>query len=66
VTDAALGDMVDGKSDVHVVNRGRDTKRGRFLAGNNGGGRKVGSRVRIAERCLADLAEVWEIEGRGS
>ena len=42
---------------------GRDPKTGRFLAGNNGGGRKVGSRNRLSEAFLFDLEAEWEKSG---
>jgi hypothetical protein len=42
----------------------RDTKTGRFLAGNNGGGRKPGSRAKLSELLLSDLRSVWETHGR--
>jgi hypothetical protein len=37
---------------------------GRFLHGNPGGGRPPGSRQKIAEALLRDLAEVWAEKGR--
>ena len=42
---------------------GRDPQTGRFLTGNNGGGRKVGSRNRLAEDFIADLHEEWQRVG---
>jgi hypothetical protein len=33
----------------------RDTKTGRFLAGNSGGGRKPGSRNKLSESFIADV-----------
>jgi hypothetical protein len=38
-------------------------QRGRFLAGNNGGGRKPGSRNKLAETFVADLRDCWEKHG---
>ena len=42
---------------------GRDARSGRFLAGNNGGGRKPGSRSKLGEAFVADLAACWEKHG---
>jgi hypothetical protein len=41
----------------------RDTKTGRFLAGNNGGGRKPGSRNKLSEAFVADVQATWEKHG---
>ena len=42
----------------------RDQRNGRFLAGNSGnGGRKPGSRNKLAESFVADLKEIWEEHG---
>ena len=41
----------------------RDLKTGRFLTGNKGGGRPVGSRNKLAEQLLTDLANEWEAQG---
>jgi hypothetical protein len=49
-------------SDTTIVN-GRDQKTGRFLAGNNGGGRKPGSRAKLSELLLSDLRDCWEKHG---
>jgi hypothetical protein len=38
---------------------GRDTKTGRFVTGNNGGGRKLGSRNKLATEFLDDLHAKW-------
>ena len=38
---------------------GRDSKTGRFLTGNNGGGRKLGSRNKLATEFLDDLHAKW-------
>jgi hypothetical protein len=43
----------------------RDTKTGRFVAGNSGnGGRRPGSRNRLGEKLLSDLADGWETHGK--
>lgn len=42
---------------------GRDEETGRFLTGNNGGGRPKGSRNKLAESFLADVLEEWENHG---
>lgn len=42
----------------------RDSKTGRFVAGNSGnGGRKVGSRNKLGEAFIADLRDAWERDG---
>ena len=41
----------------------RDPKTGRFLVGNNGGGRKVGSRTRLSEAFLYELEAEFEKSG---
>jgi hypothetical protein len=41
----------------------RDAKTGRFLAGNNGGGRKPGSRNKLSESFVADVRASWEKHG---
>lgn len=41
----------------------RDPKTGRFLTGNNGGGRPKGSRNRLGEQFLDDLYALWETDG---
>jgi hypothetical protein len=41
----------------------RDTNTGRFLAGNNGGGRRKGSRSRLGDTFLAKLADHFETHG---
>src|SRR5882757_1409935 len=42
---------------------GRDRQTGRFLAGNNGGGRKLGARNRLGEQFIADLENTWKKHG---
>jgi hypothetical protein len=41
----------------------RDERTGRFLTGNPGGGRKVGSRNRLGEQFITDLYEEWRNSG---
>jgi hypothetical protein len=42
----------------------RDTKNGRFLPGNSGfGGRPKGSRNKLGEQFIADLADAWQKHG---
>jgi hypothetical protein len=42
----------------------RDTKNGRFLPGNSGfGGRPKGSRNKLGEQFISDLAAVWQKHG---
>jgi hypothetical protein len=42
---------------------GRDPETGRFLTGNNGGGRPKGSRNKLGEQFLADLHAEWKKSG---
>jgi hypothetical protein len=42
---------------------GRDPESGRFLTGNNGGGRKPGSRNKLCEAFIADLHSRWMTDG---
>jgi hypothetical protein len=42
---------------------GRDAKTGRFLTGNNGGGRKLGSRNKLTAEFLDDLYAKWQEHG---
>jgi hypothetical protein len=44
----------------------RDTKTGRFVAGNSGGGRPVGSRNKLGEQFLSDLSEAWKTHGKAA
>jgi len=48
-----------------AINTGtaRDVKTGRFLTGNNGGGRPKGSRNRLGEAFLQDAYEQWKKSG---
>lgn len=41
----------------------KDKVTGRFLTGNNGGGRPKGSRNKLGEQFLSDLQELWAEEG---
>jgi hypothetical protein len=42
---------------------GRDAKSGRFITGNNGGGRKLGSRNKLTTEFLDDLYAKWQEHG---
>jgi hypothetical protein len=42
---------------------GRDPETGRFLAGNNGGGRQKGSRNKLGEAFIADAYRDWQKHG---
>jgi hypothetical protein len=42
---------------------GRDPNTGRFLAGNNGGGRQEGSRNKLGEAFVADVYADWKAHG---
>jgi hypothetical protein len=42
---------------------GRDPETGRFLAGNNGGGRQKGSRNKLGEAFIADVYAKWQARG---
>ena len=42
---------------------GRDAKTGRFITGNNGGGRKLGSRNKLTTEFLDDLYAKWQQHG---
>jgi hypothetical protein len=42
---------------------GRDAKTGRFITGNNGGGRKLGSRNKLTTEFLDDLYAKWQEHG---
>jgi hypothetical protein len=53
--------MSDGQSSAQIVSY-RDTK-GRFIKGWKGGGRKLGSRHKIAEDFLTDFHTVWQEHG---
>jgi hypothetical protein len=45
------------------ISNDRDQKSGRFLAGNNGGGRKPGSRAKLGELFVSDLRDAWSEHG---
>jgi hypothetical protein len=53
--------MPSRMSDAAIAND-RDPK-GRFQTGNIGGGRKPGSRNRLGEQFIADLADAWQKHG---
>jgi hypothetical protein len=42
----------------------RDAKTGRFLSGNNGGGRKLGSRNKLTSEFIDDFYAKWQKDGR--
>ena len=42
---------------------GRDARTGRFLTGNNGGGRKQGSRNKLTTEFIDDLYSEWRRSG---
>jgi hypothetical protein len=42
---------------------GRDAKSGRFITGNNGGGRKLGSRNKLTTEFIDDLYAKWQEHG---
>jgi hypothetical protein len=42
----------------------RDSRSGRFLTGNSGGGRPKGSRNVLGEQFLDDLRETWATHGK--
>jgi hypothetical protein len=46
-----------------AISEGRDAKTGRFLTGNNGGGRKPGSRAKLGEQFVSDLRDCWQKHG---
>lgn len=41
----------------------KDADTGRFLTGNNGGGRQKGSRNKLGEAFLEDVLAAWESQG---
>jgi hypothetical protein len=45
---------------------GRDPETGRFITGNNGGGRPRGSRSRLGEAFVSDLYAEWQHSGAGA
>ena len=44
----------------------KDAKTGRFVTGNNGGGRPKGARNRLGDAFVADLLEDWEDNGKAA
>ena len=59
-----MTDSMDDEAQPKAVDQ-RDDK-GRFLTGNNGGGRKKGSRARLGEDFLADLHDAWSAHGEAA
>jgi hypothetical protein len=53
--------MQESKTEPATLDR--DEKSGRFLTGNNGGGRRKGSRNKLSEDFLADLHDAWQKNG---
>src|SRR5262245_42011573 len=51
------------KMKAAIASEDRDAKTGRFLTGNSGGGRQLGSRNKLGELFLAALAEDFEQNG---
>jgi hypothetical protein len=47
-----------------ITNNGRDASSGRFITGNNGGGRPRGARNRLSEVFLENLLSEWERSGQ--
>ena len=52
-----------GNTSQNNALEGRDAKTGRFIAGNNGGGRKLGSRNKLTTEFLDDLYAKWQKHG---
>src|SRR5262249_44047227 len=52
-----------GNTSQNKALEGRDAKTGRFVTGNNGGGRKVGSRNKLTTEFLDDLYAKWQQHG---
>jgi hypothetical protein len=50
---------MSGNTSQNKALEGRDTKTGRFVTGNNGGGRKLDSRNKLATEFLDDLHAKW-------
>ena len=48
-----------GNASQNKALEGRDTKTGRFVTGNNGGGRKLGSRNKLATEFIDDVYAKW-------
>jgi hypothetical protein len=46
-----------------TTNTDRDQRTGRFLAGNNGGGRKPGARSKLSTQFVEDLRDCWGKHG---
>jgi hypothetical protein len=52
-----------GNTSQNNALEGRDAKTGRFITGNNGGGRKLGSRNKLTTEFLDDLYAKWQKHG---
>jgi hypothetical protein len=52
-----------GNTSQNDALEGRDAKTGRFITGNNGGGRKLGSRNKLTTEFLDDLYAKWQKHG---
>lgn len=52
-----------GNTSQNNALEGRDAKTGRFVTGNNGGGRKLGSRNKLTTEFLDDLYAKWQLHG---
>lgn len=48
----------------NALSPAKDPETGRFLTGNIGGGRKLGSRNKLSEQFLTDVLEEWEGHGK--
>ena len=48
-----------GNTSQNKALEGRDAKTGRFVTGNNGGGRKLGSRNKLATEFIDDVYAKW-------
>ena len=55
--------LVAGGGLIAEENPFRDSRTGRFLTGNSGGGRPPGSRNKLSEAFLGDLLSDWELHG---
>jgi hypothetical protein len=52
-----------GNTSQNKALEGRDTKTGRFVSGNNGGGRPKGSRNKLTTEFIDDLYAKWQEHG---
>ena len=53
-------------NDTGVSSSARDPKTGRFLTGNNGGGRPKGSRNKLGTAFIDDLYSEWQRSGQAA